>query len=173
MPGRKVKSNQEVAMTVESNEKNGIPEPQNQPDSDPSPVDQGESGEELVPVKRVRDLQSANDKLRAQSKSQQELISEKEQLLSRLQSDLGVASAKYREHLLARHPEIPAELVEGNSIEEIDGSFLKARKVVETVRQHLEEDIPAGAPARSGVDVTALSPRQKIEYGISREQARK
>ena len=155
-------------MTVESNEKNGIHEPQNQPDSDSSPVDRGESGEELVPAKRVRDLQSANDKLRAQSKNQQELISEQGQLLARLQSDFGVAVSKYREHLLAQHPEIPAELVEGNSIEEVNDSLLKAQKVVETVRQHLEEDIPAGAPARSGPDVESLSPRQKIEYGIQR-----
>ena len=154
-------------------EKYGIPQPQNQTDSDSSPVRRGESGEELVPVKRVRDLQSANDKLRAQVKNQQELISEKEQLLARLQTDLEAAAATYREHLLAQHPEMPAELVEGNSIDEVNESFLKAQKVVETVRRQLEEDIPAGAPARSGVDVAAMSSREKIEYGVKHGRARR
>ena len=147
-------------------DKYGIREPQNQPDSDSSPVYRGESEEGMVPVKRVRDLQSANDKLRAQSKNQQDLISEKEQLLAKLQSDLGTAAAKYRESLLAQHPEIPVELVEGGSVEEIDSSFMKAMKVVETVRQHLEEDIPAGAPVRSGIDMADMSSREKIEYGL-------
>lgn len=151
-----------------SGEQYGIPGPQNQPDAGSSPIYSGESEEELVPVKRVRDLQSTNDKLRAQIKNQQELVSEKDRLISGLQSDLGVAVAKYREYLLAQHPEIPSELVKGNTIEEISESFLEAQKVVERVHQHLEESIPAGAPARSGIDVSALSPREKIEYGLRR-----
>ena len=151
-----------------SGEQYGIPGLQNQSDAGSSPISSRESQEELVPVKRVRDLQSTTDKLRAQIKNQQELVSEKDRLIVRLQSDLEVAVAKYREYLLAQHPEIPAELVKGNTIEEISESFLEAQRVVERVHQHLEESIPAGAPARSGIDISALSPRAKIEYGLRR-----
>jgi len=157
-----------------SGEQYGIPGLQNQSDAGSSPIPLGESvdktlrEEEMVPVKRVRDLQSTNDKLRAQIRNEQEILSEKDRLISGLQSDLEVAVAKYREYLLAQHPEIPPELVKGNTIEEISESFLEAQKVVERVHQHLEESIPAGAPARSGIDVSALSPREKIEYGLRR-----
>jgi len=157
-----------------SGEQYGIPGLQNQSDAGSSPIPLGESvdktlrEEEMVPVKRVRDLQSTNDKLRAQIRNEQEIVSEKDRLISGLQSDLEVAVAKYREYLLAQHPEIPPELVKGNTIEEISESFLEAQKVVERVHQHLEESIPAGAPARSGIDVSALSPREKIEYGLRR-----
>jgi hypothetical protein len=144
----------------------GITDDRNKEQSDKEHVP---SSPFLVPYeKRVRDLQSANDKLRAQIKNQQELVSEKERLISGLQSALEVAVAKYREYLLAQHPEIPPELVKGNTIEEINDSFLEAQKVVERVHQHLEEGIPAGAPARSGIDISALSPRGKIEYGLRR-----
>lgn len=149
-----------------SGEQYGIPGLQNQADAGSSPIPLGESEEEMVPVKRVRDLQSTNDKLRAQIRNEQEIVSEKDRLISGLQSDLEVAVAKYREYLLAQHPEIPPELVKGNTIEEISESFLEAQKVVGRVHQHLEESIPAGAPARSGIDISALSPREKIEYGL-------
>jgi hypothetical protein len=149
----------------------GIPDGRNEGQriKEESNKEQGACSQSLVPYeKRVRDLQSTNDKLRAQIKNQQELVSEKDRLISGLQSDLGVAVAKYREYLLAQHQEIPPELVKGNTIEEINDSFIEAQKVVERVHQHLEESIPAGAPARSDTDISALSPKEKIKYGLRR-----
>ena len=164
--------NEPLPTQLEESRRLGIPDGRNEEQRNKEESNKANSrpcSQSLVPYeKRVRDLQSANDKLRAQIKNQQELVSEKERLISGLQSDLGVAVAKYREYLLAQHPEIPPELVKGNTIEEINSSFLEAQKVVERVHQHLEESIPAGAPARSGIDISALSPREKIEYGLRR-----
>ena len=46
--------------------------------------------------------------------------------------------AKYRAALLATAPEVPAELVKGESIAEIDASLEQARGIVSKVRQQLD-----------------------------------
>ena len=133
-----------------------------QPGSSPENKEGAESEEELVPVTRVRDLQSSNDKLRADLK-------EKETLTMRLQQDMGEAVSKYRVVLLKANPGIPEELIQGNSIEELSSSVEKANAVVEKIKSHIEESsrIPAGAPVRSGPDFSSMSPSEKVAYGLA------
>ena len=117
----------------------------------------GEPDEELVPVSRVRDLQSANDKLRAELKG-------KDTLNHRLAGAVG----KYREALLLAHSVIPEELIKGESIEELDVSLAQAQAVVEKIKNNIEEadTIPAGAPARTGTDLSEMSSVEKIKRGL-------
>jgi hypothetical protein len=128
---------------------------------------QAAAGEPLVPFKRVRDLQSQGDRLRAQ-------LARREEEIRRLQNSLQEATAKYRQALLAANPTIPEEFLTGSTVEELEASLGQARAAVDRIRQHLEEErgrslaVPAGAPARRGPDLTALSPREKILYGLSR-----
>lgn len=82
------------------------------------------------------------------------------------------AAQRYREAVLTREPELPADLVVGETVEEIDESLDRARQTVAQVRQHLEQQaqalrVPAGAPARSAPDLSALSPTEKIRLGLS------
>jgi hypothetical protein len=75
--------------------------------------------------------------------------------------------------MLASAPEIPEELIQGDTVEEIDTSVIRAREVVERVRRQLEANrakdrVPTGAPARTGVDLSALSPREKIAHALSK-----
>lgn len=93
-------------------------------------------------------------------------VTNQEAIIASLQSDLSDAVTKYREGVLREHPEIPADLVTGISTADIDASLAKAKAVVEQVKKHLADKIPPGAPARSGINVESLSPRQKIEYGL-------
>jgi len=51
-------------------------------------------------------------------------------------------------------------------VEKIDASLEQARAMVDNVRQHLVERVPAGAPARQGVDTGSMSPGDKISYGL-------
>lgn len=90
-----------------------------------------------------------------------------------LRATLALAAAKYRETALAASPDIPAELVSGETIEEVDASLEAARRTVARVRDHLEsqaeaERVPAGAPERRGADLTRLSPADKIRLGLQR-----
>ncbi len=61
------------------------------------------------------------------------------------------AAGRYRESVLALDPELPADLVGGDSVEAVDESLAQARQTVARVRQHLEQvaaaqRVPAGAP---------------------------
>ena len=98
-------------------------------------------------------------------------ISSRDSELTVIKESLSGAVAKYRAALLAAAPEIPAELVKGESINEIDASLEQARGIVSKVRQQLEAEaetnkVPAGAPERTPQDLSALSPAEKIAYAL-------
>lgn len=157
------------------------------PTSSPLPLGEGQgegqgrkAAEELVPVKRVRDLQSIADRLRLQLSAQAASLQEKDQHIARLESQLFEAVIRHREGVLEAHPEIPEHLIGGATIAELDESLEKALALVNQVRQLLEKadagnqepPIPPGSPPRSGLDVSALTPRQKIEWALKRGDAR-
>ncbi len=91
-----------------------------------------------------------------------------------LKQQLSISAQKYRALILAGAPEIPEELVRGETLEEIEASFRVAKEVVERVRRQLEaraaaERVPTGAPARSSPDLSALTPMEKIAYGLTKK----
>jgi uncharacterized coiled-coil protein SlyX len=81
------------------------------------------------------------------------------------------AAARYREIVLQREPELPGDLVGGETVEEVDAGLERARQTVAQVRQHLESQaqaqrIPPGAPARREPDLSELSAADKIRLGL-------
>lgn len=117
--------------------------------------------------KRVRDLQSQNDRLRHQAARHDQLQQEQSRTLLEL-----------KEALLRANPLIPAELLDAGSLDGLKTSLQSAEQVVGRVRQRLEEEqrsagqtwrVPAGAPVRSGVDVDSLSPGEKIRHGLAQK----
>lgn len=91
-----------------------------------------------------------------------------------LEAQLAEAAALYRELALAAHPEVPADLVTGATTREVAAALATAKATVAQVRQRLAaqaaaERVPAGAPARRGLDPTGLSPREKIAHGLSQD----
>jgi TolA-binding protein len=96
---------------------------------------------------------------------------ESEQKLAEVSRLLSQAIASYKARVIESNPEVPAELIEGDTIEAIDSSLKNAKSLVSKVREGLEAEIrmvrvPAGAPPRAPVDFSALSPREKIQHGI-------
>ena len=88
-----------------------------------------------------------------------------------LSDNLARTVAAYREITLQVNPGVPAEIITGNSIEEISESLNNARLLVDKVRQEIEVEntqtrIPAGAPSRSAQDIASLSPREKIQRAL-------
>jgi uncharacterized coiled-coil protein SlyX len=86
---------------------------------------------------------------------------------------LAAAVHSYRTLIMGNNAEIPAELITGNSIEEIDKSLANAKALVTRIRQGLENEtaatrIPSGAPVRTEADISGLSPIEKIKYAIGR-----
>jgi chromosome segregation ATPase len=83
------------------------------------------------------------------------------------------AVQRYRDAVLEREPQLPADLVTGDSITELDAAIERARQTVAQVRQHLDQQaqalrIPAGAPARGSPDISELSSAEKIRFGLSK-----
>ena len=93
------------------------------------------------------------------------------QAMAESEEKLTEAVANYKDLVIQSNPEVPEELVTGDTIEAINESLEKAKTLVSRVRQGLETEIasakvPAGAPIRTPPDLSALSPREKINYAV-------
>jgi uncharacterized coiled-coil protein SlyX len=93
------------------------------------------------------------------------------QTLAELETRLSQAVEAYRALVVRANPAVPEELISGGSIEEIDASLANAQVLIDRVRQELGAEIaaakiPAGAPLRTPLDLSALTPKEKIQYAI-------
>ena len=98
-------------------------------------------------------------------------LDEANRKLDKLNESLAEAVAAYRELIIQSNPGLLAELIVGETIDEVNESLKNARVLMERVRQEMEAEasktrIPAGAPQRTILDLSALSPREKIQYAI-------
>ncbi|MFC1942347.1 hypothetical protein ACFLWU_03920 [Chloroflexota bacterium] len=98
-------------------------------------------------------------------------LDEAERKVTELGKALALAVATYKEMVVQANPGMLAELITGDNVEDINESLKNARALVERVRQEMEVEssktrIPAGAPQRAPLDLSALSPREKIQYAI-------
>jgi len=96
---------------------------------------------------------------------------ELEERLTSSSNSLVEAVGSYKAALLKANPEVIEELITGDTIEAINESLNKAKTLVSRVRLGVEAEIsqakvPAGAPERTSPDLSALSPREKIQYAI-------
>ncbi len=94
-------------------------------------------------------------------------------------SDLENAHAgavlKYLQAQRNLHPGLPADLVKGATVEEIDESVKSGLAVVEAVKSSLAAEarnnrVPAGAPTRE-VNVDALDSKGKIRLGLQQDKS--
>jgi chromosome segregation ATPase len=98
-------------------------------------------------------------------------LDDSRRMLDEIGQKLPKAVTAYRELAVQANPGLLAEMVKGNTIEEINESLKSARAIVEKVRQEMDTEaarvrVPAGAPQRVPLDLSALSPREKIQYAI-------
>ena len=101
----------------------------------------------------------------------EQAAAESETRLAAVSCSLAEAVEGYRALLVKAHPEVLEELITGDSIESINESLAKARALVSRVKEGLEAEItlarfPVGTPERSSPDLSALSPREKIQYAL-------
>jgi molecular chaperone GrpE (heat shock protein) len=130
-----------------------------------------------------KELQDKVAALESQVEVKAGVITGLEGQLARLGHDFEGAKAAYayavedyKKLAASSIPLIPAEAISGATIEEVKDSLDRARKLVANVQESLSKQaqassIPAGAPARAGLDTSTMSTKDKINYGL--EQARK
>ena len=101
----------------------------------------------------------------------EQVMTTKDGEIATQKQSLGEAVASYKAMVIQSNPEVIKELIGGDTIESINESLEQAKTLVSRVRQGLEAEIslakvPAGAPERTSPDLSALSPREKIQYAI-------
>lgn len=99
---------------------------------------------------------------------------EMEKKLAALSDSFKAAVTSYKTAVVQANPEVVAELVSGETIEAVNESLEKAKELVGRVRRGVESEIarsrvPAGAPERTPADLSALTPREKIQYAMGRK----
>ena len=92
-----------------------------------------------------------------------------------LRTSLRSAAERYRQAVLASQSEVPPDLVGGETVEEVDRQLEAALRMVAQLKSHLESQaqaqrVPTGAPARRAPDLAALSPTEKISYGLAQQR---
>ncbi len=96
---------------------------------------------------------------------------ELEEKLTITGNSLAEAVASYKTMVVQANPEVLEELISGDTIGSINESLSRAKTLISKVRQGVEAEIslsrvPACAPERTVPDLSALSPREKIQYAI-------
>ena len=149
--------------------------------------DEGEEPDEGLPTEiAALDLERGGEDAAAPTSSTDERDAEIERLRSELddarrgvdseRAARGEAVARYRDAVLAANPALPPELVTGDTLEAVDASLDEARRAVAQIRERLAQEdaeaasrgFPAGAPGRLQPDPGAMSPTEKIAYGLER-----
>lgn len=121
--------------------------------------------------RRISELNQTISQKDGEIKTLKESATRAEADTRRLNSEMKKAVASYRALVVSTNPQIPEELLGGDSIEAINDSLEKAKKLVNKVAQGLKATaagsrIPAGAPVRTAPDFSSLSSREKIKYAI-------
>ena len=91
----------------------------------------------------------------------------------RLSARLRETALKYREARLTAAPHIPADLVPGEEVEEIDEQITAAERMVSEMQERMEKErrqesppIPAGSPVRRAPDYSGLPAAAEIKRGL-------
>jgi len=133
---------------------------------------QSSQGEELEDLRaRIAELEQLIADKDNELATLKQAMAESDKALADVKNSLAQAVASYRALVVQANPDIPDELITGDSIEAIDQSLENARALISRVKRGLEVEaaktrVPAGAPQRTLPDLSALSPREKIQYAI-------
>lgn len=100
-----------------------------------------------------------------------ETVMTSDRKLTEVNGSLAQAVESYREQVAVANPDVPVELIAGDTIDTVNESLENARTLVDKVKQGIEAEasrvkVPAGAPQRAPLDLSGLSPREKIQYAI-------
>ena len=161
----------------ENNEQNQNPPPGEELESTTDRVAELEGliarqDEELAAkTSRITELEQAAADRDNQIATLNQSLAKSEQRLIDLGNSLAQAVSNYQALVIKSNPAVPQELITGDTIEAIDKSVEDAQTLVNRVKEGLEAEVagarvPVGAPQRTPVDLSALSPGEKIRYAI-------
>ncbi|MBN2239029.1 MAG: hypothetical protein JW712_04595 [Dehalococcoidales bacterium] len=150
-------------------------------------TEQGNEPKEQVagPGDETGEITDEDSKIRERINGLERKISEKDTEISTLEKSreelenrckalgdsLSDAVTRYRTIVVRNNPEIPVEMITGDTIDDVNESLERSKDLVNRIRQGLETEVtrikvPPGAPERITPDLSALSPGEKIRYAL-------
>jgi len=113
-------------------------------------------------------------KLEAHIAGLQQGFDEKAAALTQLREAHVQAVAKYLEAVRSANIALPADVITGETIEDIDASVAQAHAIAGAVRETLADEakkgrVPAGAPTRV-INLDGLTPKEKIALGLQQQE---
>ena len=180
MAEENIETLQEQSQTLNDESLSGLEAPESMPPESETPhaeepsLEEGPTWEARIleletslveKSQQISELEGINQQLEAN-------LAQHEEEATAFQQEMGQAVTKYRALMLSSAPEVPDELVRGDTLSEVEESFAQARQVVERVRNLIEartyqERIPTGAPTRASASLSALSAREKIAHALA------
>ena len=120
---------------------------------------------------RISELEQMTASLESEIANLNQAMGESNDNRDKLSESLKQAVAGYKTLVIQSNPGVPEELIAGDSIEAITDSLVSAKELVTKIRNGMEAEIslvrvPIGAPERAAPDLSALSPREKIQYAV-------
>jgi SMC interacting uncharacterized protein involved in chromosome segregation len=128
-------------------------------------------GELKTAGEKIAGLEKAVAEKDAEIATLKQSLEESRRKLEEAKISLAGAVAAYQELAVEANSGLVAEMIKGGTIGEIKQSVEYARALVEKVKQEIGAEnarvrVPAGAPQRTVPDLSTLSPREKIKYGM-------
>jgi chromosome segregation ATPase len=123
---------------------------------------------------KIAELEKQVETANNETAAMQKKVNELDAGLNATRDSLGKTVAGYRSLTAHANPEIPAEMIIGDTLEAIEMAVAGARTIIGKVKEQLEAHagqvhIPAGSPPRTSPDLSGLSTREKILRGIERK----
>jgi hypothetical protein len=127
-------------------------------------------------TERIASLEAENKVKAEEVEASRKVIVEKDSNFASLSAQAGEAVKAYRDQVLKGNPLLPADMITGATVAEINTSAEKASALVESIKKGLQANdqtvkVPAGSPGRTPLDTSNMSTKEKITYGL--DQARK
>ena len=102
-------------------------------------------------------------------------LSEKDTGFTSLAAEKDTAVEAYKDLIRKTNPLIPADMITGANITDINTSLENATSLVNQIKAKVDENnnnnsVPAGAPGRTEPDISAMSTREKISYGLQKSR---
>lgn len=147
-------------------------EPQHHPAEDSAEAETNvTAADDDTPDEAGDDVEERLQALEQQAEQSQAEAAANGEAAAALRAQLADALDRYRALLLQRDPDVPQELVYGESVGELESSYERASGLVEQLRlraaeRAAQERVPAGAPERRGANTAGLTPQEKIMLGL-------
>jgi hypothetical protein len=131
-------------------------------------------------TERIASLEEQLRTTASEAEQQKATAEEKDKGFASLSAQHEGAVSAYRDLVLRSNPLLPADMITGATIEEVNAAVKKANGIIGQVKEGLEKQtqqvtqqttIPAGSPGRTPADLSNMTTMEKINYGL--DQAKK